>query len=290
MRLIPGIFRYTILFALGSTIGIANAAPGSQKLASQTASVETSRDIQGNWQGIFNSQLGKLRLVLKISKAPDGALRAKCNEAFPKLRAEFKELTSKIEKQPAVFESTNLINGKREQITLSRNIFSEQIRTMLYIPIYWRWLPVLIHEANANNFGPFASIAFTNLRPLIGQLAGGMSLSVVCAEDIPFITEDEIKRDTAGTFYGDYRVRTSIKACEQWPRAKVATTFSEPVKSDAPILMISGELDPVAPPGLRRRPLGSFQTADRSRFVTPDTTFDSNVSRICPRSSCQRPL
>jgi pimeloyl-ACP methyl ester carboxylesterase len=173
-----------------------------------------------------------------------------CNAAFPKLCAEFKELTAKIEKQPAVFESTNFINGKREQITLSRNIFSEQIRTMLYIPIYWRWLPVLIHEANANNFGPFASIAFTNMRSLLGQLAGGMSLSVICAEDVPFITEDEIKRDTAGTFYGDYRVRTSIKACEQWPRGKVAATFSDPVKSDAPILMITGDLDPVTPPWL----------------------------------------
>lgn len=180
----------------------------------------------------------------------DCAEDKECNEAFPKLRAEFKELTAKVEKQPAVFESTNLINGKREQITLSRNVFSEQIRTMLYIPLYWRWLPVLIHEANANNFGPFASIAHANVRNLTGQLAGGMSLSVICAEDVPFITEDEIKRDTAGTFYGDHRVRTSIKACEQWPKGKVAATFSEPVKSDAPILMITGDLDPVAPPWL----------------------------------------
>lgn len=173
-----------------------------------------------------------------------------CNGAFPKLRAEFRELSAKVEKQPAVFESTNLINGKREQITLSRNMFSEQIRTMLYIPIYWRWLPVLIHEANNGNFGPFASLAYANVRGLTGQLARGMSLSVVCAEDVPFITEDEIKRDTAGTFYGDYRVRTSFKACEQWPRGKVATAFSEPVKSDAPVLMITGDLDPVAPPWL----------------------------------------
>jgi len=180
----------------------------------------------------------------------DCAADKECNQAFPNLRAEFKELTAKVEKQPAVFESTNLINGKREQITLSRNIFSEQIRTMLYIPIYWRWLPVLIHEANANNFGPFASIAYANVRGLTGEVAGGMLLSVICAEDVPFITEDDIKRNTAGTFYGDYRVRTSIKACEQWPKGKVSATFSEPVKSDAPILMITGDLDPVAPPWL----------------------------------------
>lgn len=89
----------------------------------------------------------------------DCAADKDCNRAFPNLRAEFKELTAKVEKQPAVFESTNLISHKREQVTLSRNMFAEQIRTMLYIPLYWRWLPVLIHEANTNNFGPFASTA-----------------------------------------------------------------------------------------------------------------------------------
>ena len=68
-----------------------------------------------------------------------------------------------------------------------------------------------------------------------------MSLSVICSEHIPFITEDEIKRDTTGTFYGDHRVRTSMKACEQWPKSKVAATFSEPVKSDVPISTTFGE-------------------------------------------------
>jgi len=90
----------------------------------------------------------------------DCAAEKDCNGAFPNLRAEFKELTAKVEKQPAVFESTNVISHKREQVTLSRNVFGEQIRTMLYIPLNSRWLPVLIHEANASNFGPFASIAY----------------------------------------------------------------------------------------------------------------------------------
>ena len=199
----------------------------------------------------------------------DCAADKDCNAAFPNLRAEFKELVAKIEKQPAVFESTNLINGKREQVTLSRNILSEQIRTFLYIPIYWRWLPLLIHEMNANNFGPFASLAHANVAGLVGQLAGGMSLSVMCAEDVPFITEDEIKSNTSGTFYGDYRVRTSIKSCEQWPRAKVAASFIEPVKSDAPILMITGDLDPVAPSWLAA---GASRLLPNSRHISIHNT------------------
>ena len=148
-------------------------------------------------------------------------------------------------------------------------MFAEQIRFMLYIPFYWRWLPVLIHEANKNNFGPFASIAYTNVRGLADQIARGMQLSVTCAEDIPFITEDEIKRNTVETFYGDYRIRTSIKACEQWPRGKVAASFSEPVKSDLPILMVTGDLDPVAPPWLAA---GALRFLPNSRQITIPST------------------
>jgi pimeloyl-ACP methyl ester carboxylesterase len=180
----------------------------------------------------------------------DCAAAAECNAAFPNLRAEFKELTAKLDKQPVAFESTNLFTGKREQVTLARDMFADSIRTVLYIPLNARWLPLLIHEANKNNWGPLASISYANARGIADQIARGMHLSVVCSEDIPSITEEEIKRNTAGTFYGDYRVRTMIKACEQWPKGKVAAGFNDPVKSDIPILMITGDLDPVAPPWL----------------------------------------
>lgn len=178
----------------------------------------------------------------------DCAADKECNAAFPTLRADLKELAAKLEKKPAAFESTNPVTGKRETITLSRDSFAEQVRALLYIPIYWRWVPVLIHEANKENPGPFASIAYANLRGLGDQIATGMSFSVICAEDVPFITEDEIRQSTAGTFYGDYRIRTATRACEQWPRGKVAASFNEPVKSNVPVLMITGDLDPVAPP------------------------------------------
>ncbi|HXF40454.1 MAG TPA: alpha/beta hydrolase, partial [Blastocatellia bacterium] len=75
--------------------------------------------------------------------------------------------------------------------------------------------------------------------------------------------------ETSGTFYGDHRVRTIIKACEQWPKGKVARSFSEPVKSDVPILMITGELDPVAPPWLAAR---ASRSLPNSRHITIPNT------------------
>jgi pimeloyl-ACP methyl ester carboxylesterase len=199
----------------------------------------------------------------------DCAADKECNAAFPNLRAELKELAAKLEKKPATFESTNPVTGKREMVTLSKDVFAEQVRTLLYIPIYWRWLPVLIHEANKENLGPFASIAYRNIRGIGDQLATGMSFSVVCAEDVPFITEDEIKQSTAGTFYGDYRIRTAMRACEQWPKGKVAPSFNQPVKSNIPVLMICGDLDPVAPPWAAA---GAARFLPNSRQITIPNT------------------
>jgi hypothetical protein len=44
-----------------------------------------------------------------------------------------------------------------------------------------------------------------------------------------------------------------IEACKEWPRGKVDPSFSTPVKSSVPVLMISGDLDPVTPPWIAER-------------------------------------
>jgi pimeloyl-ACP methyl ester carboxylesterase len=76
----------------------------------------------------------------------------------------------------------------------------------------------------------------------------GMFLSVICAEDIPRITDEDVLRETEGTLFGDRAVRVLREACEQWPRASLPEGYNDPVVSDAPVVVLSGELDPVTPP------------------------------------------
>jgi pimeloyl-ACP methyl ester carboxylesterase len=38
------------------------------------------------------------------------------------------------------------------------------------------------------------------------------------------------------------------RACEQWPRAELPAEYFEPVHSDVPVLVLSGDLDPATPP------------------------------------------
>jgi pimeloyl-ACP methyl ester carboxylesterase len=173
---------------------------------------------------------------------------ARCHVAFPELRKEFAGLVERLDKGPVTFDTLNAFTGKRQQVTMTRSGFAEHIRLMLYQPDVMSVMPLLIHEAYQQNYARFGAIAYQVFRSIDSAIARGMQFSVICAEDIPFINESELKSALGGTFYGEERARLYLKACEQWPRGDVPARFMQPIKSDTPVLMLSGELDPVTPP------------------------------------------
>ena len=77
------------------------------------------------------------------------------------------------------------------------------------------------------------------------MLARGMELSVMCSEDYPFIDQTQ---DQSDSLIGNLFLEVIGLQCEVWPRGNVAEGFHEAVVSDLPILLMSGERDPVTPP------------------------------------------
>jgi pimeloyl-ACP methyl ester carboxylesterase len=75
-----------------------------------------------------------------------------------------------------------------------------------------------------------------------------MFFSVICAEDLPAITAQEAGEKADGTFMGTTIFEAWGKACEVWPRGEIEAGYHEPVASDLPVLILSGEFDPVTPP------------------------------------------
>jgi pimeloyl-ACP methyl ester carboxylesterase len=83
---------------------------------------------------------------------------------------------------------------------------------------------------------------------MIDQLYEGMALSVLAAEDLPLMSEEMIESSASGTFLGPDMANEMRIAAALWPQARLDPSFWEPVKSDVPVLLISGSLDPVTPP------------------------------------------
>jgi pimeloyl-ACP methyl ester carboxylesterase len=188
----------------------------------------------------------------------DCAADSKCKTAFPELRSEFEAVLAKFDKRPLEVSTYNVFTSQPQTITLGRAAFVDSVRMLLYAPTTTSALPLLIHLAAAGNPGPLLANAFQVMAQIDKQLARGMQLSVLCAEDIPFITETDITRESAGSFYGDIRVRATMKACAEWPRANVPASFLDPIKSDVPVLLVSGELDAVTPPSIAEATVRNF--------------------------------
>lgn len=174
-----------------------------------------------------------------------------CNKAFPKIKSETQAVLARLIKGPVETEfNVSGVVGGPIKVTLSRNLAAEAIRYLLYNPNGAARVPSVLHQAAEGNFAPLAQAAFRFRRTLVGTGSNGMYLTVTCAEDIPWIkrSEGEVKGYHLGTFLGDYRLDQQREACALWPRATVNPDYFKPVSSDVPVLILTGEWDPVTPP------------------------------------------
>jgi pimeloyl-ACP methyl ester carboxylesterase len=191
-----------------------------------------------------------------------------CRTAFPKLRDEVAAVLRQSAKEPVTVALTDGETGQPVDIRLTRNGLAQILRYMLYNPQAASLLPLKVHLAAQGNWKPLAE----NARSLAFRggtsLADGYYLSLTCSEDVPFIREDEIPAAVQGTFLGDLRIRKQQAACEAWPVPPVSRAFLDPVTSDVPTLLLSGERDPVTPPGNAERAARTLRNS--LQVIVPD--------------------
>ena len=171
-----------------------------------------------------------------------------CRAAFPDLQAEAKAVLEKLLRGPVEVEVKNPFNGERTRVKLSRDLAAEAIRYMLYNSGAASRVPLFLHLAAQGNFTPLAEAAINYRRRIVGADSAGLYLSVTCAEDLPWIKPGEGERKGKNTFLGDYRLRHQREACALWRRGEIPKDYSIPTRSDVPVLIFSGQWDPVTPP------------------------------------------
>ena len=171
---------------------------------------------------------------------------AACARQFPDLAQAVHTLWAHLAGRPTV-QFTHPRTGKPESIALSQRLIASVVFQSLYSPEISALLPRLLTDAAAGNYQGLFAVGFSRDLPK-GSLSEGMFLSVVCAEDLPRVTPDDIARESAGRFIGTTMYDTQMKPCAFWPRGTVPDDFYAPVTSDRPVLIFSGANDPVTPP------------------------------------------
>ena len=171
-----------------------------------------------------------------------------CSEAFPNARHEMRVLLDRLRGGP-VDVTVEAQGGEKVEAQYSLGDFGYTVRGMLYGNAQAMRLPAMLHRAAAeNDFSGFAQRFYQRSAGLSQFVADGMYLSVFCAEDVPHFDDAEALAETEGTFLGRHLIDDYREACAEWPRADIPEGYLEPVRSDVPVLIVSGDRDPVTPP------------------------------------------
>ena len=171
-----------------------------------------------------------------------------CRKAFPNVKADAQRVLEQLLQSPAQVELQNPTSKDVIKVSLNRNLAAEAIRYMLYSPGGANRVPLMLHTAAEGNYVPLTRAALNFRRNLVATGSNGMYLSITCAEDLPFVKAADAEKLAANTFLGDYRYRQQNEACGLWPRARIDAKYADPVRSDKPVLIMTGEWDPVTPP------------------------------------------
>jgi len=176
----------------------------------------------------------------------DCAADETCNSLYPRHSEELKALFAQLRNDPQQITIINPVSGQPQEMLLSADTLAVAIRFLSYASETQALIPLLIHEAIVTgDLRRLASQAILVMTGLNEMLSKGMELSVLCSEDYPFI---DMSADYSSSLMGNIFLEIIDLQCKVWPHGEVPDGFHQAVASELPVLLMSGERDPVTPP------------------------------------------
>ena len=168
-----------------------------------------------------------------------------CRAAFPDVAVEYQTILDRLATPQPIILAHPLTNEPIE-MDLTRERLSQFVFNILYSAEFQSLLPLLIHQAYET--GNFTPLIVQGL--VVGDsaaLSPGLLYSVACSEDVPLIDLEASRLRQSETVFAPFADRAAA-ICDNWPKADVAADLRDPLVSDLPVLLISGDADPVTPP------------------------------------------
>ncbi|HCR32771.1 MAG TPA: alpha/beta hydrolase, partial [Stenotrophomonas sp.] len=171
---------------------------------------------------------------------------AACSKRFPvDTRTQLRSVVDTLRRAPVTVDYRDPGTNAPRQDVLSPDSVVGLAFAFSYVPEYSSLLPLVLDEAAQGRYAPLASLARGATRTMDFQINRGMQWSVICSEDAPRYQAPATSDDD---LFGPEAARAFFAACPVWPHQPAAATLTAPLKSDLPVLLLSGELDPVTPP------------------------------------------
>jgi pimeloyl-ACP methyl ester carboxylesterase len=168
-----------------------------------------------------------------------------CREKLGDPRAQLNTLLATLAKGPVPVRYRDAITGEWKDGQFSSGHLAMLTRLLAYQPMAATLLPLQFSEANKGNVDALMALSEMVTRDVSDQIMHGMQLSVMCSEDAPdLVVDPEDSKRLLGTGLVDL-----LKAqCAVWPHKARPVDYRKPLQGNLPVLILSGEFDPVTPP------------------------------------------
>ena len=128
-------------------------------------------------------------------------------------------------------------------------VLGSALRTFLYSPHHTSLIPYVLYRAAADDWAPFFAMLADASGSTVDTMALGMTLSVLCTEDVPRIDPQAVAATVGRSWMGRAEIEWWTAACQIWPRHSVPSIFTRQMDRLAmPALILSGDADPATPP------------------------------------------
>ncbi len=196
---------------------------------------------------------------LPLPGAPDGAQTAlnelaancrqdaACRRNFPNFPNHFRAVLHRFDTGAIPVPAKNLVTKRMETVGLSKEVFVDQLRHVLYAPEVARYIPYIIERAYRRDYAPLGAMIVPAAQLFSNDLNAPANLSYTCADWMPFLDPKQMQWAVQHSFAGILRIRAQQRACAIWNVPAMPPSFNEPVQSDIPVLMVSSSNDPGTP-------------------------------------------
>jgi pimeloyl-ACP methyl ester carboxylesterase len=189
------------------------------------------------------SQRALDRVLERCAEDPD------CSARFPALREDFQRLQETLKAGPVSVSVPNPVTGTLDTLDFGQEHMAVAIRLLLYSARSIALIPLSISEAAKGNYTPLAAQFQLTAASLSEALNIGMHNAVMCTEDMPFIDFDTVDQAAIDASYlGPLQLEAIRTMCSVWPQGPMDEDLLTPLATDKPVLLLSGDADPITPP------------------------------------------
>jgi pimeloyl-ACP methyl ester carboxylesterase len=181
-----------------------------------------------------------------------------CNREFPDLDAVYQRVHERLRTQPAHFTVIEGWLAVERRHTLTLPLFQVALFNSLYLPAAIAEIPALLYFLDEEQYDRFGtSLAWQLIQPIReGLLSYPTFFAIECQGEVAYSSREALEAtyEKVPDWRNALGINPGISSphifdlCADWGLTEPSEGENDPVESDAHVLLLAGEFDPVTPP------------------------------------------